>query len=124
MRLDVPANGVHGVRLPPAGATLGRPAAARHRPGNKATPLRTVVKYGLYLLLSAYLAHTFLAYFVGVEALAQWVRRSPIEHPVPFLVMLAVTGLMLFDFRYFREQMCLVACPYGRFQSVMLDGSR
>ena len=40
---------------------------------------------------------------------------------VPFLVMLAVTGLMMFDFAYFREQTCIVACPYGRFQSVMLD---
>jgi cytochrome c oxidase accessory protein FixG len=29
---------------------------------------------------------------------------------------------MMFDFGYFREQTCLVACPYGRFQSVMLDG--
>ena len=28
---------------------------------------------------------------------------------------------MLFDFGFFREQTCLVACPYGRFQSVMLD---
>ena len=80
-----------------------------------------MAKYALYLLISAYLAHTFLAYFVGVEALAQWVRRSPLEHPVSFLVMLAVTGLMMFDFAYFREQTCIVACPYGRFQSVMLD---
>src|SRR5208282_1547384 len=61
------------------------------------------------------------AYFVGVEALAHWVRRSPLDHPVSFLVMLAVTGLMMFDFSYFREQTCIVACPYGRFQSVMLD---
>ena len=97
------------------------PPGARHRPGRKRTTPRTVAKYAVYLLVSAYLAHTFLAYFVGVEALAQWVRRSPLEHPAPFLVMLAVTGLMMFDFAVFREQMCLVACPYGRFQSVMLD---
>ena len=97
------------------------PPGARHRPGRKRTTPRTVAKYALYLLISAYLAHTFLAYFVGVEALAQWVRRSPLEHPVSFLVMLAVTGLMMFDFAYFREQACIVACPYGRFQSVMLD---
>jgi cytochrome c oxidase accessory protein FixG len=97
------------------------PPGARHRPGRKRTTPRTLAKYALYLLISAYLAHTFLAYFVGVEALAQWVRRSPLEHPLPFLVMLAVTGLMMFDFAFFREQMCIVACPYGRFQSVMLD---
>ncbi len=31
------------------------------------------------------------------------------------------TGMMMFDFLFFREQLCLIACPYGRFQSVMLD---
>jgi polyferredoxin len=79
------------------------------------------IKHPVYLLASMFLAHTFLAYFVGVEALLQWVRRSPLEHPGPFLLMASVTGLMMFDFGYFREQMCIVACPYGRFQSVMLD---
>ena len=28
---------------------------------------------------------------------------------------------MLFDFGFFREQTCIVACPYGRLQSAMLD---
>ena len=97
------------------------PPGARHAAGKKGTPLRTLLKYAAYLLVSIYLAHTFLAYFVGVEQLAQWVRSSPLEHPASFLVMAATTGLMLFDFSYFREQTCIVACPYGRFQSVMLD---
>jgi cytochrome c oxidase accessory protein FixG len=97
------------------------PPGAQHRPGRKRSVPRAVAKYALYLVVSTYLAHTFLAYFVGVEALAQWVRRSPLEHPLPFVVVLLVTGLMLFDFAWFREQMCIVACPYGRFQSVMLD---
>src|SRR5690606_9851180 len=30
---------------------------------------------------------------------------------------------VLFDFGYFREQMCTVACPYARLQSVLLDKS-
>lgn len=85
------------------------------------TPVGTVAKYALYLVVSLYLAHTFLAYFVGVERLAQWVTQSPFDHPAPFVVMLVVTALMLFDFSFFREQTCIVACPYGRMQSVMLD---
>jgi cytochrome c oxidase accessory protein FixG len=100
---------------------LDGPPGPRHSPGKKATPGRTALKYLGFLLISAFLAHTFLAYFVGIERLAVWIRRSPLEHPTSFLVMLAVTGLMMFDFAYFREQTCLVACPYGRFQSVMLD---
>ncbi|MFG0284919.1 MAG: cytochrome c oxidase accessory protein CcoG [Phycisphaerales bacterium JB039] len=94
----------------------GKPGRKRKEGG-----WRTPVKYILYLLVSMFLAHTFLAYFVGVERLAQWVRTPPWEHPTAFLVMFVTTGLMMFDFSFFREQTCVVACPYGRFQSVMLD---
>ena len=97
------------------------PPGLRHAKGKLGTPWRTVAKYAVFAVVSVFLAHTFLAYFVGVDNLVVWVRRSPLEHPAPFLVMLAVSGLMLFNFSYFREQTCLVACPYGRFQSVMLD---
>ena len=98
----------------------GRPGR-HHAPGTRSTPLRKIAKYAVYLVVSIYLAHTFLAYFVGVENLMHWVRRSPIEHPTSFLVMALTTGAMMFDFCYFREQTCIVACPYGRFQSVLLD---
>jgi cytochrome c oxidase accessory protein FixG len=90
-------------------------------PGRPVSGIRQIVKILLYLAASVFLAHTFLAYFVGVEALAQWVRRSPLEHPTSFLVMLVTTALMMFNFTWFREQTCVLACPYGRFQSVLLD---
>lgn len=90
-------------------------------PGKKRTVPRTILKYAVYVAISAFLAHTFLAYFVGTEALAQWVLESPTKHWGGFLVVLLTTALMTFDFAYFREQLCIVACPYGRFQSVMLD---
>jgi cytochrome c oxidase accessory protein FixG len=32
-----------------------------------------------------------------------------------------VTTAIMLDFTWFREQTCLVACPYGRIQSVLLD---
>ncbi|TWT96413.1 cytochrome c oxidase accessory protein CcoG [Neorhodopirellula pilleata] len=80
-----------------------------------------VARILVYLILCMFLAHTFLAYFVGTDTLARWVRSSPLEHPSAFVVMAGTTLAMMFDFLYFREQMCLIACPYGRFQSVMLD---
>ncbi len=82
---------------------------------------RRWVKHLVFLGLAMILAHTFLAYFVGTDALAQWVRLSPFEHPAPFLVMAVTTLLVLADFGYFREQVCVVACPYGRWQSALLD---
>jgi len=90
------------------------------RKGSQFHP-RRLAKYAVYFGLSLLLAHTFLAYFVGVEALARWVRLSPAEHPTPFLVMAFTTVLVFTDFTWFREQTCLIACPYGRWQSVLLD---
>jgi cytochrome c oxidase accessory protein FixG len=87
----------------------------------KVPPWRTAAKYVAYFLLCVYLANTFLAYFIGVDRLSQWVTQSPLQHPVPFAVMAFVTFGMMVDFCFFREQMCLIACPYGRFQSVLLD---
>jgi cytochrome c oxidase accessory protein FixG len=72
-------------------------------------------------VVTAIPVHTFLAYFVGVEQLSRWVRQSPLDHPTAFLVMAVTTALMMFDFYWFREQLCMIACPYGRFQSVLLD---
>ena len=82
---------------------------------------RRLVKYAIYAVIATVLANTFIAYFVGTVALQRWMTQSPFEHPAPFIVM-AVTTLMVFlDFTWFREQTCLVACPYGRWQSVLLD---
>lgn len=83
---------------------------------------RILMKYAIYFVVCFYLAHTFLAYFVGVDQLSEWIwRRAPWEHPLGFGVVALVTLAMMFDFCFFREQLCIIACPYGRFQSVLLD---
>lgn len=85
------------------------------------SPLAKPLKFIAFFLVACFLAHTFLAYFVPTDQLRHWMTRSPFEHPSSFIVMALVTGLMLFDFAFFREQTCLVACPYGRMQSTLLD---
>ncbi len=82
---------------------------------------RRLLKYAIYAVIAAVLGNTFLAYFVGTAALAGWVQQSPYDHPTPFIVMAVTTALVFLDFTWFREQTCLVACPYGRLQSVLLD---
>ena len=82
---------------------------------------RYAAMYALYAVVSLYLAHTFLAYFVGVDQLRHWMTGSPADHITAFIVVAAITGAMLFNFAYFREQTCTIACPYGRIQSVLLD---
>jgi cytochrome c oxidase accessory protein FixG len=82
---------------------------------------RRLVKNLAFFVASAFLANTFLAYFVGWDRLLGWMTSSPAEHPVAFGVMFVTTVLMFADFGWFREQTCILACPYGRFQSVLLD---
>ncbi|CAN5713026.1 cytochrome c oxidase accessory protein CcoG [soil metagenome] len=83
--------------------------------------VRRLIKWTIYAAISFVLANVFLAYFVGTDRLEQWVWGSPLDHPGGFSVVFGVAALMLFDFAYFREQMCIVACPYGRLQTVLLD---
>ncbi|MDP1563538.1 MAG: cytochrome c oxidase accessory protein CcoG [Pirellulaceae bacterium] len=99
--------------------TMGR--GGQPKSGRSNAALRWGFRYAIYAVISFYLANTFLAYFVGVETLWQWVQQSPLTHPTPFLVVAFVTVAMMFDFCFFREQLCIIACPYGRFQSVLLD---
>lgn len=97
--------------------TIGRGGA----PKDKLPPWKEAIRFVLYLGIISVLANSFLAYFVGTEQLAEWLWGSPLDHPIAFAVMATTTGLLMYDFFYFREQTCLIACPYGRFQSVMLD---
>ncbi|MBM3909104.1 MAG: cytochrome c oxidase accessory protein CcoG [Gemmatimonadetes bacterium] len=82
---------------------------------------RRLAKLAVYLVISSFLAHTFLAYFVGWDQVMHWVFGSPAAHPVGFTIVTLTTIAMLLDFTYFREQVCMVACPYGRWQSALLD---
>lgn len=95
--------------------------AAYGRKGASVPAWRRLAMYAAYLVISAHLANTFLAYFVGTDRLAAWTLGSPANHPVAFTVFAVTVGLMMFDFVFFREQLCTLVCPYGRFQSVLLD---
>jgi polyferredoxin len=95
----------------------GRPKKGWVQTSGVGTPL----KYITYALVSFGLAHVFLAYFVSWEQLARWVFTSPAAHPMGFGIVMLVTVAMLIDFAFLREQVCIVMCPYGRMQSVMLD---
>ncbi|MEM6673549.1 MAG: cytochrome c oxidase accessory protein CcoG [Planctomycetota bacterium] len=77
--------------------------------------------YVVYFVIALHLAQTFVAYFVGVENVKQWMWSSPTDHPAAFAIVVVLTILMMIDFAYWREQLCIIGCPYGRLQSVLLD---
>ena len=82
---------------------------------------RRIVGWSIFVALSFVVANVFLSYFVGTDRLLHWITTSPAKHPGGFATVMIVTGLMFADFAYFREQVCIIACPYGRLQSTLLD---
>nr|BFD60175.1 cytochrome c oxidase accessory protein CcoG [Bdellovibrio sp. CKG001] len=79
------------------------------------------LKWLLFFVVSSFIAHSFIAYFVGAKDLLAMTQGSPAEHMTYFILVLFFTAVILFDFGWFREQFCVIMCPYGRIQSVLLD---
>jgi cytochrome c oxidase accessory protein FixG len=63
----------------------------------------------------------FLAYLIGGDVLIEYITSSPFENLNTFTSLLIFTGVFYFIFAWFREQVCIIACPYGRLQGVLLD---
>lgn len=81
---------------------------------------KKVSKQALFLLVSALIAHTFLAYIIGTEAVLATVSQSPLAAPGGFLAIVIFIGVFYFVFANMREQVCIAICPYGRLQGVLL----
>ena len=82
---------------------------------------KRVLKYGIFYLIALAISHTFLAYIIGTEELIK-IQTEPVqEHMGGFLAIIAFSLVFFFVYAWFREQVCLIVCPYGRLQGVMLD---
>ena len=81
---------------------------------------KKTAKHTLFVLISALITHTFLAYIIGIDELWQLFKDTPVAHPGLFASFVVFTGLFYGVFAFFREQVCTTACPYGRLQSVLL----
>jgi cytochrome c oxidase accessory protein FixG len=90
-------------------------------PWNVDKVVRKIVAHALYAAVSLAVAHVFLSYFASLPKTFQMVRQSPGAHPEAFAWVVAMTGAFYLNFALFREQLCVVLCPYGRLQSALLD---
>jgi len=90
-------------------------------PWNVGRLARLLAKHALYLLAAFLVAHVFLSFFVPLRQTLQMVLGKPSDHPEAFAWATAVTLLLYGDFAWFREQLCLVVCPYGRLQASLID---
>lgn len=89
-------------------------------PWNANKIVRKGLKHGAFLAVCGAIGTTFVAYFLGRDGVME-AQADPLSHPVGTFTFVFITGITFFDFAWFREQTCIVVCPYGRFQSVLLD---
>jgi cytochrome c oxidase accessory protein FixG len=83
--------------------------------------IKRVTKHLLYALCATLIAHIFLSYFVSIERLYSFMDAGPLAHATAFGIVAFLTVVLWFCFGYFREQFCIMMCPYGRIQSALTD---
>lgn len=94
----------------------------RHRgPWDAARIGRTGVKQVIFFVLSFVIANVFLAYIIGSDALWAIVTDPPAQHVVGLAVITVFSFVFYLVFARFREQACVLACPYGRVMSSLID---
>lgn len=82
---------------------------------------KRVLKWFIFLIISFIIANVFLAYLIGGDKLIKYITEGPFEHTGTLIPLLIFTAVFYFVFAWFREQVCIIACPYGRLQGVLLD---
>jgi len=82
---------------------------------------KRLLKWFIYWMISILIANTLLAYIISYEEVITIITSPPNEHIVGFIAVLLFTSVFFTVFTWFREQVCIAVCPYGRLQGVLLD---
>ena len=82
---------------------------------------KTGLKHIIFFGISVLIANTFLAYIIGSEELLRIQTDDPSQHLGGLGALLIFSTVFYGVFAWFREQVCIAVCPYGRLQGVMLD---
>ncbi len=82
---------------------------------------KRTAKYIIFFAISFVIGNTFLAYIIGKDKLFRIISEPPSEHIAGLVGILFFSTLFFGVFAWFREQACVLVCPYGRLQGVLLD---
>ncbi len=82
---------------------------------------KKMAKHAIFLGLSFVIGNTLLSYIIGSDQLIHIITDNPLNHLRGLIFMILFTLLFYAIFARFREQACTFICPYGRFQSAILD---
>lgn len=82
---------------------------------------KKLLKHAVFFGLSFLIGNTLLSYIIGSDQLIHIIRDDPRNHLAGLGFMVLFTLVFYAIFARFREQACTFICPYGRFQSALLD---
>lgn len=79
------------------------------------------LKHIIFFIIAIVTSTTFLAYIIGIESVMELLKEGPVVNFSGYVGLLIFSGAFYFVFAFFREQVCTIACPYGRLQGVLVD---
>jgi cytochrome c oxidase accessory protein FixG len=82
--------------------------------------IKRIIKFLLFYSISIVLVNVILWYFMGFD---KWLNNlvNYNEHLIGITVIFVFTTIFFLIYWSFREQICIIACPYGRMQGVLID---
>tara|TARA_R110000751_G_scaffold16602_1_gene52323 strand:- start:534 stop:1685 length:1152 start_codon:yes stop_codon:yes gene_type:complete len=99
----------------------GKQIRLDNMPWNAEKIRKRLLKWSVFFVISFLIANVFLAYLIGSDRLLQYIVDGPANHSSTLISLLIFTAVFYFVFAWFREQVCIIVCPYGRLQGVLLD---
>ncbi|MEI6947192.1 cytochrome c oxidase accessory protein CcoG [Paraflavisolibacter sp. H34] len=82
---------------------------------------KRTLKIAVFFALSFLIANFALAYLVSMDQVLRMIHDGIGAHKGTFASLVGFTAVFFAVFYWFREQACIVVCPYGRLQGVLLD---
>lgn len=90
------------------------------QPWNTTKIFKKTSKHIIFILISLLIAHTVMAYMLGIDETVKLVSTSPLDNLPGFIALISFTLIFYGVYAKFREQACIAVCPYGRLQGVLL----
>jgi len=93
----------------------------KEMPWNAYKIRKRAIKMAVFYFVSFIIANFFLAYIIGMDSVLAMVKEGVRANAGTFISLLGFSTVFFFVYYWFREQVCIVVCPYGRLQGVLLD---
>ncbi len=93
----------------------------REMPWNAEKIRKRLTKIVVFYAMSFLIANFFMAYLIGMDEVKRYIHEGIGPHFGTFVTLLGFAAIFFFVYYWFREQVCIVVCPYGRLQGVLLD---